>query len=521
MSEAPSSASRLNAVVSARAGVAILVQPDGLSSIHVDSIDDVVPRSLSDVRLLLGDARDLQFMEGVEIAAVRTYLAESQQRDSALHLVLILLDATSSADVRQDAARVLDELLVSPAAAEYLESVLYAHPLPADTGVVEALAIAGSLQLSHAGPLLQRLTELQDEITSVWTAWDAVPSAILGTSRDKRNFTATLVRAGVFRQIVEARSANASLDVTFADALRLSAPGRVEGAEPALRKWQALLARLPARTPAKDEPGDSRWGEQVRHVATLGRAAWPKLSLSLEDLSRYLRDRFEDDRPIPEQLIPDLYLACACVLAVPGAVETFSSAMLSTLPQRVASIGGSPDFLAMVRERLLETLFVSKPEAPAKIASYSGRGPLAGWVAVAATRVALQLARRRGVPSDAHDDRRFMMERLVGERGGELAPVRAAFAEALEQAIRDDLSASERLLLRLALVKNVSVRRIASIHNVDESVIVRRIERCKRALVEGARARLAKSLRVPEEDLFGSALDSDVSLSRLLGSDSF
>jgi RNA polymerase sigma-70 factor, ECF subfamily len=519
MSAAPDSDTRLNAVVSARAGVAVLVRPSGLSSIHVDRIGDVVPRSLSEVRLLLGDARDLQFIEDVEIDAVRKHLAEAHQADSALHLALILLDATSSPDLRQDAARVLDGLLVSPAVLEQLEAVLFARPLPADMETLQALALTRSPQLSHTGTLLQRLSELQDVISLVWTAWDAVPSALLGTSRDKQYFTATLVRAGIFRQIVEACAGHAPLDAAFARVLRPSATRKVEGAEPALRKWQALLVRLLA-APERDEPSLARWDEQVRRVAALGRAAWPELSLRLDDLSSYLRDRFDDDQPIPEQVIPDLYLACACVLAVPGAVETFSSTMLSTLSQRVSSIDGSPGFLAIVRERLLETLFVSKPEAPAKIASYSGRGSLVGWVAVAATRVALQHSRHRRVPSDAHDDQRFLMERLVGEREGQLAPFRAAFVEALEQALRD-LPASERVLLRMALSKNMSIRRIASMHNVDVSTIVRRIERSKRAVIEAARAAVARSLRVPEDDLFKAALDSDVSLSRLLGSDSF
>ena len=52
----------MNAVISGSAGVALLVDGDRLSSIDIGALDEVVPRSSTEVRLLFGDSGDLQFV---------------------------------------------------------------------------------------------------------------------------------------------------------------------------------------------------------------------------------------------------------------------------------------------------------------------------------------------------------------------------------------------------------------------------------------------------------------------------
>ena len=46
-----------------------------------------------------------------------------------------------------------------------------------------------------------------------------------------------------------------------------------------------------------------------------------------------------------------------------------------------------------MRQRLRERLFVGSDGEPARLASYSGRGPLGTWVRIAAIRLALNLRR--------------------------------------------------------------------------------------------------------------------------------
>ena len=59
----------------------------------------------------------------------------------------------------------------------------------------------------------------------------------------------------------------------------------------------------------------------------------------------------------------------------------------------MARIDRSPELRDEVRQTLWQRLFVGTPGQAPRILSYAGRGPLAGWVAVAAQRIALDLRR--------------------------------------------------------------------------------------------------------------------------------
>src|SRR5689334_13783151 len=101
----------MDAVISGRAGTALLVNGQMLLSFDVDEPDALVPRAQSDLPYLFGDARDLQFLENTSQEQVRKRLELEYNVICALDLSLILMDATLSADVREEAAAELEELL--------------------------------------------------------------------------------------------------------------------------------------------------------------------------------------------------------------------------------------------------------------------------------------------------------------------------------------------------------------------------------------------------------------------------
>ncbi|MFL6199103.1 MAG: hypothetical protein ACJ76J_08000, partial [Thermoanaerobaculia bacterium] len=110
----------MNAVVSGHSGVALLIEGDALSSIRFGE-DEVRPRRPSDFRLLFNGARDLQFLEDVELEEVRNRLDFESTRIDALHLALILLDDELAHDTRRTAAEELEELLAEEVIAGWLE----------------------------------------------------------------------------------------------------------------------------------------------------------------------------------------------------------------------------------------------------------------------------------------------------------------------------------------------------------------------------------------------------------------
>jgi len=192
---------KVNAIVSGQSGVAILAHAEGLASLHAGRGTEVVRRSPSEARFLLGDALDLQALENVELEEVSRQLALATAQMDALHVALLLLDGSLSADTRQEAAAELQELMEDEAVTVFVESVLFAHPLPADADLPGAFA-ACSQETEQTRRFLQRLTYLQDQITAVHRSWERIPISVFGTEEARGSVRSVAVREGLFRNLV-------------------------------------------------------------------------------------------------------------------------------------------------------------------------------------------------------------------------------------------------------------------------------------------------------------------------------
>jgi hypothetical protein len=132
----------MDAVVSGRARVAIIVEGDQLWSIHPEDPREQVPRGPAEWRHLIGDARDLEFIEDIDSDALVRRLDLACDADDALHLALILLDAEEPEEIRSEAAGELEELFGSEEIVQLLERNLYGALLPADADLAGAFLAA-------------------------------------------------------------------------------------------------------------------------------------------------------------------------------------------------------------------------------------------------------------------------------------------------------------------------------------------------------------------------------------------
>jgi tetratricopeptide (TPR) repeat protein len=194
----------MDALISGEAGVALLLDGAVLRSMHLDHGPEPVVRRREEVRLLFGDARDLQVLESVTQAEVAVRLEAAAARIDGLQLVLILLDPELTADTRLTAAAEAEELLARPGIAEAVESILYAEPLPAGADPAGALDFC-SKGAPRAARLLSELVERQALIAEARAAWQQVPQAVIGTPEDREYAQAVFVREGLFRSLVLAR----------------------------------------------------------------------------------------------------------------------------------------------------------------------------------------------------------------------------------------------------------------------------------------------------------------------------
>jgi tetratricopeptide (TPR) repeat protein len=192
----------MDAVISGRAGTALLIDGNSLFSFDVDDVNAIVPRQQSDLPFLLGDGVDLQFFENVEPDQVKQQLELAYDSACALDLTLILLDSELSDEVRKEAVEELEALFADTQIIERLENLLYARPLPDAADIIGALDRSEETGAKIVTVVTHNLLERQPFIREVFLAWNAIPSDIFGGVEQKAEFQRVAVSEGLFRALV-------------------------------------------------------------------------------------------------------------------------------------------------------------------------------------------------------------------------------------------------------------------------------------------------------------------------------
>jgi RNA polymerase sigma-70 factor (ECF subfamily) len=252
-----------------------------------------------------------------------------------------------------------------------------------------------------------------------------------------------------------------------------------------------FLAHLPSPSSALSPGGDAPVGaapppddlaDLLQRLESAARAAWPALALQPERFAAYLAARIPADHndlrlALADVHAEDLYLACACVDGLSGAIAAFRERHRGVVADVVRGVDASPAFADEVEQLLFQRLFVagdSDEAHPPRITNYSGRGPLAGWVGVAAQRTALSL--RRGEVAQKRARQRAIADRLSVDLDPELLYLkqryRAEFEIAFERAVAG-LSDRERTILRLHLVAGLTLDAIGVMYHVNASTVSR------------------------------------------------
>jgi len=222
------------------------------------------------------------------------------------------------------------------------------------------------------------------------------------------------------------------------------------------------------------------------------RAAWPGVEISPGELEVYVRERGSADGAH----LGDLYLACACLKGDRVALEAFDRAFADVIG---ASLGRF-DLSRGERDDVIQTLrvgfFVKR-----KLAGYSGRGPLRGWVRSAATRAALDVVGARKLRPDREAE---ILDGIPATGDPELDLIRLRFASEFRAAFTETLNAldaEDRMVLAQHYVDDLSIDQLAVVLGVHRATAARRVVRLRGELLDGTRRRLEQHLRVDERDL--------------------
>jgi RNA polymerase sigma-70 factor (ECF subfamily) len=263
--------------------------------------------------------------------------------------------------------------------------------------------------------------------------------------------------------------------------------------------------------------------DQAQADAAVARAGLPPEAFAEEIAARFDGDD-EEARSWWEHLhAGELALACACARGAGPALAEFERRFgdeLARAARRFERHGLPADELL---QRLRAKLFTSASEGGPRIASYTGQGFLQNWVRVTATRFFIDCGRGGAAVSELPIAERLLESLREPGADAELellkrehaAHFKAAFAEAVGA-----LDAEERVWLRQHVLERLSIDQLGALYHLHRATAARRLAKARDALLEGARASLARRLGVPRAQLGGAfallASRLEVSMERLL-----
>lgn len=267
---------------------------------------------------------------------------------------------------------------------------------------------------------------------------------------------------------------------------------------------------------------------RLRQVASNARSAWPGIevddSILMEKVAAFLGQERESADPNAHAIdVPhagDLYLAAACGAGDAKALAAFENAFIADVPRALSRFSPHPDFVEEAKQRLREKLFIGTKGRPPRILEYAGRGPLGAWVRIAALRTAITMRRSK---ARTHQDLGTPDDLASPATGPELAVVRGQRRLILKHAIQSALGAlqpDERELLRMHVLKGLTVAEIGARVGVHASTVSRRIAKSRTAVLaytkhELVRVGLARDEVESLVENIGERLD--LSLQRVLG----
>jgi RNA polymerase sigma-70 factor (ECF subfamily) len=227
-----------------------------------------------------------------------------------------------------------------------------------------------------------------------------------------------------------------------------------------------------------------------------GRARWPDVGLAFDAFAAHVAAlRAEGDAPNDRDLAShgaDIFLAAACLANDARALAALERDFLAPLPRIVAAIDRSAGFGTEVAQALRERLLCPPL---LRLRQYSGAGSLAGWLRVAAKRLAVDLKRREGASLRQLGHLETALARSPRDPEWEL--VHRRFRQPLESALRaalDGLEARDRMVLRLYLIRGENIGAIGRMYGVHRATVARWIVAAQRTIIEAVTARLQGEL---------------------------
>lgn len=237
----------------------------------------------------------------------------------------------------------------------------------------------------------------------------------------------------------------------------------------------------------------------VQALYAQGRQAWPQIDVELSAFAHHVAGRVALDEA-GKLHAGDLYLSVACARGDARAItlldERYIAALVSALPRfidrRVAD-----DVVQLVRLRFL----IGERGAPPRIGDFNGTASLATWLRIAAIRIAISLHRKQHRETVIGD-----IDAVADGPDPEFALLLRQYGTEFRVAFRDafvSLTSRERNLMRLHVIDQLGIDRIAALYGVHRATAARRLARARTTLIRRLRRELQARLQVDRAQLDG------------------
>ena len=271
-----------------------------------------------------------------------------------------------------------------------------------------------------------------------------------------------------------------------------------------------------------DEPPPEGLGDALAAACGTARTAYPELVFDDRVLVEAIAVRCPSAGALAHVkgcYAADLALARAAARGDATAItliEHTHRAMIDSICKGFTATGHSLDDL---RQLLRAKLFAGHPPG---IDGYAGQGQIASWLRVAATRLFIDLGKRKDRARETLDDddgAAALLDPL--DLGLELIKreYRAAVRAAIQHAARR-LEPGDRHILRQHFVGGLTIDQLAAVLGIHRATAARRITRAREQLATMARDELATTLAITpqevEEVVRLVVSRFDVSISQLL-----
>jgi RNA polymerase sigma-70 factor (ECF subfamily) len=265
----------------------------------------------------------------------------------------------------------------------------------------------------------------------------------------------------------------------------------------------ADLQGCPELRDGGDAPDLPDLEDRLQHLVQEARSSWPTLAVAAADFVAYVAERLPDNLPLADALASvhasDLYLACGCTRADAAALSAFDQQFLARLDRVLQRLTRDAAVVDEVRQAVRTKLLVAAAGQP-RIADYSGRGSLHGWVRSVAARVALDLLGSQRRATDEPDG----VDLLLASDDPELEYMRARYRDAFRAAFAvafAGLPLQQRNALRLHYLDGMNLAQIGRLNRVHESTVSRWLQSARDELFAGIRAALTERLKLDDGEL--------------------